>query len=207
MASANRKETTALVVGAGFGGIACAKKLSKHGVRVMLIDRHDYSQFQPLLYQVATAQVNVTDVARPIRQAFRKRDNVEVRLADIAHIDPSTKTVTSKDGISFSGDYLVLAMGSQPNFFNTPGADTYAFPLYSLEHAERLRSRLLVVMEDALRNPKLIDQGALNFVVVGAGATGVETAGAIADSINRVIPHRIQKEKIRLANIYLIDPA
>src|SRR3954451_22830178 len=153
MASSNRSETTALVIGAGFGGIACAKRLSKRGVRVTLVDRHDYSQFQPLLYQVATAQVNVTDVARPIRQAFRKRDNVEVRMADIAHIDPSTKTVTSKDGVSFSGDYLVLAMGSQPNFFNTTGADEHAFPLYSLEQPERQLPRLLAVVEDALRNP------------------------------------------------------
>jgi NADH dehydrogenase len=140
MAAGTRGETTALVVGGGFAGIACAKRLSKHGVQVILVDKHDYTQFQPLLYQVATAQVNVTDVARPIRQVFRKRDGVSVRVANVANIDPSTKTVTSADGISMSADFLVLAMGSQPNFFNTPGADTHAFPLYSLEHAERLRS-------------------------------------------------------------------
>src|SRR5262249_54549541 len=153
----------------------------------ILVDKHDYTQFQPLLYQVATAQVNVTDVARPIRQVFRKREGVVVRLADVTNIDPSTKTVTSVDGISMSADYLVLAMGSRPNFFNTPGADTYAFPLYSLEDAERLRSRLLTVFEDSYRNPKLLDQGALNFVVIGAGATGVETAGAMGDCIRRVM--------------------
>jgi NADH:quinone reductase (non-electrogenic) len=207
MAAGKRSETTALVLGAGFGGIACAKRLSKKGVHVTLVDRHDYTQFQPLLYQVATAQVNVTDVARPIRQVFHKREGVVVRVADIAHIDPPTKTATSADGISFSADYLVLAMGSQPNFFNTPGAEAHAFPLYSLEHAERLRSRMLGVLEDALRNPKLIDQGALNFVVVGAGATGVETAGAIADSLNRVIPHRIHAPRAVEGRIHLIDPA
>src|SRR5262249_6039436 len=180
--------------------------LAKHGVHVTLVDRHDYTQFQPLLYQVATAQVNVTDVARPIRSIFRKREGVVIRMADIAHVDPSTKTVTSTDGVSFSADYLVLAMGSRPNFFGTPGADEHAFPLYSLLDAERLRSRLLTVLEDSLRNPKLLDQGALNFVVVGAGATGVETAGAIADSLNRVIPHRIQAPRMIEAKIYLIDP-
>jgi len=207
MAAGTRAETTALVVGGGFAGIACAKRLSKHGVQVILVDKHDYTQFQPLLYQVATAQVNVTDVARPIRQTFRKRDGVAVRMANVSNIDPSTKTVTSEDGISMSADILVLAMGSQPNFFKTPGADTYAFPLYSLEHAERLRSRLLAILEDALRNPKLVDQGALNFVVVGAGATGVETAGAMADCLRRVMPHRINAPRIGDARIYLIDPA
>jgi NADH dehydrogenase len=176
-------------------------------VHVTVVDRHDYTQFQPLLYQVATAQVNVTDVARPIRQVFRKRAGVTFRVADIASIDPSTKTVTSADGIWLSADYLVLAMGSQPNFFNTPGAEEHAFPLYALEDAERLRSRLLTVCEDALRNPKLLDQGALNFVIVGAGATGVETAGALADSINRVIPHRIEASGIEAASVHLIDPA
>src|SRR6476661_7537354 len=98
MAAAKRSETTALVVGAGFGGIACAKKLSKKGVSVTVVDRHDYTQFQPLLYQIATAQVNVTDVARPIRQIFHKRAGVTVRMAEIAHVDPATKTVTSSDG-------------------------------------------------------------------------------------------------------------
>ena len=207
MAAGKRSETTALVVGGGFAGIACAKQLSKHGVHVTLVDRHDYTQFQPLLYQVATAQVNVTDVARPIRQVFRKREASSVRVAEIASVDPAARTVTSADGISLSADYLVLAMGSRPNFFNTPGAEEHAFPLYSLEDAERLRSRLLTVCEDALRNPKLLDQGALNFVIVGAGATGVETAGALADSINRVIPHRIEASGIEAAHVHLIDPA
>src|SRR6478672_7506675 len=111
MAAGKRTETTALVVGGGFGGIACAKQLSKHGVHVTLVDRHDYTQFQPLLYQIATAQVNVTDVARPIRQVFPRRADVSFRVADIARVDPSAKTVTSVDGVSLSADYLVLAMG------------------------------------------------------------------------------------------------
>src|SRR3954447_6352244 len=113
MTPGKRSETTVLIVGAGIAGIACATRLSKHGVHVTLIDRHDYTQFQPLLYQVATAQVSVTNVARPIRQVFGKRNGVAVRLADITHIDPATKTVTSDDGISMSADFLVFAMGSR----------------------------------------------------------------------------------------------
>src|SRR3954447_17239286 len=100
MTAVTRNETTALVVGGGIAGIACAKRLAKHGVHVTVVDRHDYTQFQPLLYQVATAQVSVAAVARPLRQVFRPRAGVAVRLADVAHIDPSTKTVSGHDGTS-----------------------------------------------------------------------------------------------------------
>src|SRR6476646_377180 len=133
MAGGSRSETTALIVGGGFAGISCARRLAKQGVHVILVDRHDYTQFQPLLYQIATAQMNITDVARPTRQIFRKKDGVVFRVANVTDIDPTTKTVTSADGISMTADYLVLAMGSRPNFFNTPGADEHTFPLYSLE--------------------------------------------------------------------------
>ena len=118
---------TVVVVGGGFAGVACAKHLAKHGVRVTLVDQHDYNQFQPLLYQVATAQVNVSEVARPMRQIFHKHQRVKVQMASITEIDPVAKTVTASDGMTFTGDYLVLAMGSEPNFFDTPGAEEHAF--------------------------------------------------------------------------------
>ena len=88
-----------------------------------------------------------------------------------------------------TGDLLVLAAGSQPNFFHTPGADRHSFPLYSLQDAERVRSRVLQLFEDANAKPELVDEGALTFVVVGAGATGVETAGALAELVHNVLPH------------------
>ena len=196
-----------VIVGGGFAGVACARHLAKHGVAVTLIDRHDYNQFQPLLYQVATAQVETSDVARPLRAMFPKRHPVTVKMADVTGIDPVAKTVTSADGVEFSADYLVLAVGAEPNFFNTPGADTHAFPLYSVDDAERLRSRLLTVLEDVYRNPGRIEQGALNFVIVGAGATGVETAGALADAINRLLPRRMADEHVRRARVFVVDPA
>jgi len=201
------RNVSVVVVGGGFAGIACAKHLAKHDVPVTLIDRHDYNQFQPLLYQVATAQVETSDVARPLRAMFSKRHPVKVTMADITDIDPDGKSVTSADGVKFSGDYLVLAMGTEPNFFGTPGADTFAFPLYSVDDAERLRSRLLKILEDVNRDPRLIEQGALNFVIVGAGATGVETAGALADAINRLIPARMAGEQIEHAQVFVVDPA
>jgi NADH dehydrogenase len=128
-------------------------------------------------------------------------------MAEVTAVDPGAKTVTCADGSSFGGDYLVLGMGSQPNFFHTPGAEEHAFPLYTLEHAERLRSRLLHVMNDVEADPSLVEQGALNFVIIGAGATGIETAGALADVINEIFPQRAQAADLAPAKVYVIDPA
>jgi NADH dehydrogenase len=181
-----------LIVGAGFGGLGCAKELAKHrDVRVTLIDRHNYHQFQPLLYQVATSQLAASDIAVSIRKEFRKHPNVDMKMAEVVAADPAGKSVTLDDGQTLSGDYLVLAGGSQPNFFHTPGAE-HAFPLYSLDDAERLRSRVLALFEDADRNPALVERGALNFVIVGAGVTGTETAGALAELIRDVMPSEHQ---------------
>jgi NADH dehydrogenase len=196
-----------VIIGAGFAGVACARRLGDHGVRVTLVDRHNYNQFQPLLYQVATAQVGSANVARPLRDVFRRHPSVEVKLAMADTVDPATKTVTCVDGTTFKGDHLVLAAGSRPNFYDTPGADTLAFPLYALADAERLRSRIFEVFEDADRDPSLIARGALNIVIVGAGPTGVETAGALADLINDVLPGRYHDLDTSAAKVTLVDPA
>jgi NADH dehydrogenase len=198
-------EQSVVIVGGGFAGVGCAKRLAKHGFSVTLIDRNNYHQFQPLLYQVATAELATSDIARPLRAIFKKYDNVHVHRAEVTHVDPGARTVSTADGHTFSGDYLVLAAGSQPNFFGTPGASEHAFPLYTVEHARALRSRLLAVLEEADANPERIDQGALNFVIVGAGPTGVETAGALADAVNEVIPKRFHDLDINRARIYLVD--
>jgi NADH dehydrogenase len=201
----SQTKPSAVIVGGGFAGVGCAKELAKHDIPVTLIDRNDYHQFQPLLYQVATAELATVDVARPLRAIFKNAPTVDFRRADVVNVDPATRTVTTADGQTFTGDYLVLAAGSQPNFFGTPGANEHAFPLYTVRHAQALRTRLLSVLEDADANPARIDQGALNFVIVGAGPTGVETAGAMADAINEVIPKRMHHLDINRARIYLID--
>src|SRR4051795_7905589 len=194
-----------VVVGGGFAGVACTKELAKHDVEVTLLDRNNYHQFQPMLYQVATAQLAPADIARPMRGIFHKHENVHVKVADVASVDPSTKTVTCRDGTTFSGDYLVLAMGSRPNFFHTPGAEEHAFPLYSLDDAERLRSRILAVFEEADRDPDLIAQGALNFVIVGGGPTGVELAGALADLIHQTMTGEYHNLPVTSAQIHIVD--
>jgi len=138
---------------------------------------------------------------------FQKHDNVEVRTAEVVAADPEAKTVTLADQSELAGDAVVLAAGSQPNFFHTPGAEEFAFPLYSLDDAKRLRSRVLQLFEDASRKPELVSEGALTFVVVGAGATGVEIAGALAELTHDVMPHVYQHLAIAGARVILVDLA
>jgi NADH dehydrogenase len=195
-----------VIVGGGFAGIGCAKELAKHGddVHVTLIDRHGYHEFLPLLYQVATYQLSAADVAMDLRRLFRKHPSISMKLGEVASADPVTKTVMLENGEMVSGDYLVLGAGSQANFFDTPGAE-HVFPLYSLEDAMRLRSRIIEMFEDADRDPTRIDEGALNFVVVGAGATGTEVAGALAEMIRRVLPSRFHDLAVDKARVIVVD--
>jgi NADH dehydrogenase len=195
-----------IVVGGGFAGLGCARELAKHPeVRVTLIDRNNYHQFQPLLYQVATAQMSDSEIAFSLRKLFRNHPNVDVKMAEVASIDPATCTVTATDGGGWTGDAVVLAAGSQPNFFGTPGAEENAFPLYSLHDATWLRSRIIGVFEDADRDPSLLDRGALNFVVIGGGPTGVEMAGALADMIERTMTVEYRDLPVRAAQVHLVD--
>ncbi len=195
-----------VIVGGGFAGLGCARELAKHAdVRVTLLDKNNYHQFQPMLYQVATSQLAPEDLAYSLRKVFIKSPQVDVKLAEVTAIDPAAKSVTAKSGETYSGDYLVLAAGSRANFFNTPGAVQHAFPLYSLLDAERLRSRILQVFEDANRDPALLDEGALNFVIVGAGPTGVEMAGALADLIRDTMASEYPHLATDAARITVID--
>jgi NADH:ubiquinone reductase (H+-translocating) len=169
---------TAVVVGAGFAGMGAARELAKHGVRVVLVERNDYHQFQPLLYQVATAGLARSDVASSLRTLMRHHDPVDVKAAEVAAVDPVARSVTALEGTTFTGDYLILAAGSRPNFFDTAGADQHSIPLYSVNDAERLRTKVFAAFDAADRDPSLVDRGVIRFVVVGGGPTGVEVAGA-----------------------------
>src|SRR3954454_8584188 len=195
-----------IVLGGGFAGVGCVRALAgEKGVHVTLVDRHNYHQFQPLLYQVATSQLAPADVAFSLRKLFHDDENVDVKLGDVDSVNPSMHTVTTTDGQSYTGDVLVLAAGSQPNFFRTPGADEHAFPLYSLDDAQRLRSRIIGVFEEADRDPSLLDRGALNFVVVGGGPTGVETAGALADMVRDTMSVEYRDLAVTAAQIHIVD--
>jgi NADH:ubiquinone reductase (H+-translocating) len=195
-----------VIVGGGFAGVGCAQRLAKEkDVTVTLLDRNNYHQFQPLLYQVATCQLAPADIAYSLRRVFHDRPNVDVKLEDVVALDPATRTVTTADGREYTGDVVVLAAGSRPNFFRTPGAEEHAFPLYCLDDATRLRSQVLGVFEAADRDPDLVAQGALNFVVVGGGPTGVELAGALADMIHETLPSEFQDLAVTAAQVHIVD--
>jgi len=195
-----------VIVGGGFAGLACARKLAKSDdVRVTLLDKNNYHQFLPLLYQLATSQLATGDVATSIRQSLGGHTNVDVKMVEVTAVDPKTRTVTTREGQSYQGDFLVLAAGSQANFFGTKGAEQNAFPLYSIKEAQQLRSRILSVFEDADRDPTLVEKGALNFVVVGGGPTGTEISGALADMINLTMPAEYRDLALKHARVYLID--
>jgi NADH:quinone reductase (non-electrogenic) len=197
-------DTTVLIVGGGMAGVACAQQLAKHDVDVILLDQNNYHQFQPMLYQVATAQLAAYDIARPLRGIFRHNKTVEVRHTGVTSIDPKARSVGTTLGSVITGDYLVVAAGAQANFFGTPGAAEHSLPLYSVNDAERLRARILEVLDATTERPELIEKGALNFVIVGGGPTGVETAGALSEALRDVVPESY-KSLVHPARVHLVD--
>jgi NADH:quinone reductase (non-electrogenic) len=181
--------TRVVIIGGGFAGIACARHLAADkDIAVTLIDRNDYHQFQPLLYQVATSMLSSRDIAYPIRKIAAEYTNLTAKRGDVVSIDPVARTATTDTGETYEGDYLVLAAGSQPSFFGTPGAE-HAFPLYSLDDATALSTRIIQAFEEADRNETRLEDGAIHFVIVGGGPTGVEVAGALAEMINTTMAH------------------
>ena len=196
--------TRVVIVGGGFAGISCARALAKHDdVHVTLIDKNDYHQFQPLLYQVATSMLAARDIAFPLRKIAAEFDGFEAHRREVASVDAVAKSVTTISGDTYTGDYIVLAAGSQPNFFKTPGAE-HAFPLYSLDDAERLRTRIIQAFEEADRDTERAAGGAIDFVVVGGGPTGVEVAGALSEMINTTMIHEFPTLAPR-AKVHLVD--
>ncbi|HEY7659615.1 MAG TPA: NAD(P)/FAD-dependent oxidoreductase [Actinomycetota bacterium] len=170
-----------VVLGGGFGGVGAVKKLKHANADVLLVDRHDYHTFQPLLYQVATDLLELPTVGHPLRDLFHDHENVRVREATVTGIDLDERTVSFEGAKPEPYDYLVLGLGAVVNTFGVPGADEHAFPLYTLPDAVRLKNHILERWEAADRDPSLVEDGALNVVIVGGGPTGVESAGALAE--------------------------
>ena len=170
-----------LILGGGLAGVACAHKLGDEGIDVTLVDRNNYHQFQPLLYQVASSQLPAEDIARPHRTIFKDYPTVTIVTANVAAANLAERSLVLSDGRTLTGSYLVMAAGARPNFFGVPGAEEYAFPLYSVADAERLRRHLQQLLENAMSAEGQREPGMLDVVVVGGGPTGVETTGALAE--------------------------
>ena len=194
-----------LVVGGGFAGIGAVQKLRKSDVDVVLVDKHDYHTFQPLLYQVATGLLEQTAVGHPIRDLVHKQPNARVHQDTVTAIDLDAREVRFSELEPLTYDYLVLGLGAEVNFFGVEGAPEHAFPLYTLADAVRLKSHVLKTWEAADRKPALIDDGALNIVVVGGGPTGIETAGALAELYHGVFPKDYPDVEPEQARITLVE--
>ena len=178
---ANRKRSRVVVVGAGFAGINAAKELKHAEVDVLLIDQNNYHTFQPLLYQVATAGLETGDIAHQVRDIFRRQKNFRFRQGTVTGVNWDAKEVELADGSAVPFDYLILGVGAIYNDFGVPGVKEHGFFLKSLTEATNIRSHVLRQFELASAHPELIERGALNFVIVGAGPTGVEMAGALTE--------------------------
>ena len=176
-----------VVIGAGFGGLAAARRLENQAAEVTLVDQNNFHTFQPLLYQVATSGLGAADVAYPVRGAFHGAGNVDFRRGKVIGVDWDERQLLFDGDPPLAFDDLIVAAGSNPNFFGVPGAETHGLPLYSLEDAARLRNHVLDCYERAHVRPELVDDGALRIVIVGGGPTGVEVAGAMADLVEHVL--------------------
>ncbi|HZR12757.1 MAG TPA: NAD(P)/FAD-dependent oxidoreductase [Acidimicrobiia bacterium] len=196
-----------VVVGAGFAGLAVVKRLMRFDVDVVIFDRHNYNTFQPLLYQVATAGLDAGDVAHHIRGIVRDHPRAELLVETVTGIDAAGKRVHLQSGESMSYDALVITTGARTNYFGVDGAHEHALPLYTLPDAIRLRNHVLSCFEEAEAQPSLVDEGALTFVVVGGGATGVETAGAMSELFSKVMRHDFRRIDVRRARVVVVEMA
>ena len=191
-----------VVVGGGFAGVSAVRALRSAPVDVTLIDRDTYNVFQPLLYQVATAGLNPGDVTYFLRAVRMRQRNVRVRQAEVVGVDPARQTVTFGDGWCLDYDYLVLATGATTNYFDTPGAQRYAKAIYTRPQALAVRDAIFTKLEHAAESSASPD---LAIVVVGAGATGVEMAGALAEWRNDAMAAVYPELDPRRTRIVLVE--
>lgn len=177
--TSERERPRVVVLGAGFAGLAACDALSGAAADVVLVDRHTYNTFQPLLYQVATAGLNPGDIAYPIRSFTRQHPNVTFRLATVTSIDVASAKVALDDGDSVDYDVLVLATGAATSYFGVPGAAERARAIYTMEDAIGVRDQVTLALERAAVHGA--PHGELTTVIVGGGPTGVEMAGTMAE--------------------------
>ncbi|MEM1057417.1 MAG: NAD(P)/FAD-dependent oxidoreductase [Bacteroidota bacterium] len=193
-----------VVVGTGHGGMEAVKALKGEAVDVLLVDRNNYHKFQPLLYQVATAGLDSDDITQAARHLYHGQDNVDFRLGTVTGVDLTRRELTVEPGPPIPYDWLILAPGASTAYYGVEGAQSYGFPLKNVPDAVALRSHVLRQFEAANRDPALIADGALRFVVVGGGATGVETAGALTE-LFRVLDEDFPALDATQAEVILFD--
>ncbi len=194
-----------VIIGAGFGGLALAEHLSKYDVQVVLVDKHNYHQFQPLFYQVAMAGLEPSSIAFPIRKIFQHKPNVHIRVTKVNSVDTEIQQLSTEIGV-INYDYLVLAMGADTNFYGMENIQQHALPMKSISEAIYLRNRVLQNFEEALSEKDQEEvAGLMSVVVVGGGPTGVEVSGTLAEMKKIILPKDYPELNFDLMKIYLFQ--
>ncbi len=196
-------QTRIVIVGAGFGGLALAQKLAKHDVQIVLIDKNNYHQFQPLFYQVAMAGLEPSSISFPLRKIFQNKPNVHIRITKVLKVNTEKNILETELG-ELSYDYLVMAMGADTNFFGMQNIINNAMPMKSVSEAIYLRNKVLQNLEDALTaTDSDTKEGLMNMVIVGTGPTGVEVSGTLAEMKKLILPKDYPELDFNLMKIYL----
>ena len=205
--SDKKQRPCVVVLGGGFAGIGAARALKDVEADAVVVDAHNYHTFQPLLYQLATDLLETAVVGHALRGLFHEQPNAAVHQATVTGIDLDAQQVKFAEMEPLDYDYLVLALGAEVTFFGTPGAPEHAFPMYTLSDAVRLKEHILRTWEAADRDPALVEDGALNVVVVGGGPTGVESAGALVELYRESFAKDYPSVPQEKARIILVEAA
>jgi len=194
-----------VIVGAGFGGLRLARELSGKQYQIVLLDKNNYHQFQPLFYQVAMSGLEPSSIVFPLRKMFQKRQNFYFRSVEVETIESDKKVIHTNFG-KVKYDYLVLAMGADTNFFGNERIANLAIPMKSISEALYLRNRVLSDLEKAVNIYDLVERHSYtDIVIVGGGATGVEIAGALAEMKKFILPKDYKELNIDDIDIFLVD--
>ncbi|GLR19685.1 NAD(P)/FAD-dependent oxidoreductase [Portibacter lacus] len=194
-----------VIVGGGFGGLMLAKKLAKCNYQVVLVDKRNYHQFQPLFYQVAMAGLEPSSISFPFRKAFQRFDNIYFRIGEVQNVEPEAKRINTDIGhINF--DHLVLGYGAKTNFFGNKAFEEKAFTIKSTGQALNLRNTMLSDYEQAIIESDFEKrQWFLDIVIVGGGPTGVEVAGALSEMKKYILPKDYKELDAKEVDIYLLQ--
>jgi NADH dehydrogenase len=204
MGAGNSKKQRIIILGAGFAGLRLARALNGTDYEVFLIDKHNYHQFQPLMYQVATARLEPSSISFPLRKVFQHSKNVNIRITEVSRIDTDARIVYTPIG-DLSYDRLVIALGCTTNYFGNTRIQSHSFPMKSVPQAMALRNRILKTFEDTIVAGPDELQSLLNFVIVGGGPTGVELAGAMAEMKKNILPKDYPGVDFSRFTIYLLE--
>lgn len=198
------QQSKIVILGAGFAGLQIARRLSNTEFDITLIDQYNFHQFQPLMYQVATARLEPSSISFPLRKIFQHKSNIHVRLAVVESIDFEVQLVRTNID-SFAYDQLIIATGCTTNYFGNKNIERFAFPMKSTNEAISIRNHILQNFEDALSANENVLDALMNIVVVGGGPTGVELAGSLAELKTNILPKDYPDMNFSKLTIYLLE--